>query len=356
MAAYIAGGGLALWLTAKFLLPIGLPFLFGLGVSRLAEPLTTLLTRKVRFPRGLAAFVSVSVLVVALSALVWLLGKTLLSELGRFARQLPDAVSGLEAPIEKLHNSLLRLTQRLPQGMALAAADWLESFFAGSSVLADSVSQWLLRFVTGTLASVPDAILFLLTTLLSAYLIAAELPTLLSALRRLLPQSWRSRCLSLWNRLKGALKGYFKAQIRLMGVTFAIVLAGLLLLRRDYALLIALGIALVDALPVFGAGTILVPWGLLSFLRGDSFVGVGLLLVYAAASLTRTVLEPRFLGRQIGLDPLLTLLSLYAGYRLFGFLGMILLPIGVMLCKQLYDLVDSTPPQEGDISPRRSID
>lgn len=355
LAAYLVGGAVALWLTVKFFLPIGLPFLFGLGIARLAEPLILLLTKKAHFPRGLGAFVGVSLMLFVLSALIWLLGKTLLSELGRFARQLPDMASALEEPVGKLRQVLLNLTQRLPGPMAEAASQWLSGFFAGSSVLADSVSQWLLRFVTGTLATVPDGLLFLLTALLSAYLIAGETPALTATVRRFLPKSWRDRCRSLWKRLKQAIGGYVKAQLRLMALTFVLVFSGLLLLRREHALLFALGIAIVDALPVFGAGTVLVPWGVLAFLKGDSFTGVGLLVLYAVVSLSRTLLEPRFLGKQMGLDPLLTLLSLYAGYRLFGLPGMILLPVGVMLCKQLYDLLERQPP-DSDIAPATGID
>lgn len=94
-----------------------------------------------------------------------------------------------------------------------------------------------------------------------------------------------------------------------------------------------------DALPVFGAGTILIPWGVISFLRGVPSLGIGLLALYALCAVGRAFLEPRFLGKQIGLDPLLTLVALYAGFRFFGILGMILLPVAIILLKQLYELI-----------------
>ena len=122
-----------------------------------------------------------------------------------------------------------------------------------------------------------------------------------------------------------------------MTVTFLLLTAGLLVLQVDYPLLFGLAIALIDALPVFGSGTVLIPWGLMQFLRGKTFLGVGLLCLYGAAALTRTALEPRMLGKQMGLDPLLTLLALYAGYHFLGVLGMILFPIGALLAKQFWD-------------------
>ena len=103
-------------------------------------------------------------------------------------------------------------------------------------------------------------------------------------------------------------------------------------------------VAVHGAVVVLGALALRAALGLLSLLRGDTFTGIGLLLTYGAASLTRSALEPRFLGRQIGLSPLLTLVSLYAGFRLYGILGMILLPVAVILCRQIYELME--PPAE----------
>ena len=93
--------------------------------------------------------------------------------------------------------------------------------------------------------------------------------------------------------------------------------------------------ALVDAFPILGTGTVLVPWSLFSFLQGDYVLAFGLLILYGTTALTRSVLEPRLLGRQLGLDPLITLMALYAGYRLWGIGGMLLAPILAVAATQL---------------------
>ena len=105
----------------------------------------------------------------------------------------------------------------------------------------------------------------------------------------------------------------------------------------DLPLLAALVITVVDALPVFGTGTILIPWALVLFLRGQTKTGVGLVVLYGAAALSRQALEPRLVGKQVGLNPVLTLLALYTGYRLLGVGGMIVFPITAMLLKQIWD-------------------
>ena len=106
----------------------------------------------------------------------------------------------------------------------------------------------------------------------------------------------------------------------------------------DFFLLLGALIALFDALPVFGAGMILIPWALISFLQSDTRMGFGLIILYGVEALTRSALEPRLVGRQIGLHPLATLLAFYVGYRLMGVLGMILFPIASILIKQLFEL------------------
>ena len=166
---------------------------------------------------------------------------------------------------------------------------------------------------------------------------AGDLPAIRDALRSRLPEKWRTRLEKLLTHLKVSLGGWLRAQFKLMGVMFLLVTAGLAILGVDYPLLFGLIVALVDALPVFGTGTILIPWSLTQFLQNDLRRGIGLLVLYGVAALSRQALEPRLVGKQVGLHPLLTLLALYTGFRAAGVAGMILFPIGVIFLKQLWD-------------------
>ena len=131
------------------------------------------------------------------------------------------------------------------------------------------------------------------------------------------------------------LSGWFTAQCKLSFVSFLISFLGLVILRIPYALFWALGICLVDAFPVLGTGTILLPWSLLLALQGDTARAVGLCSTYAVISLSRSMLEPKLLGRHLGLDPLATLMALYVGFRLWGIAGMLLAPILTVTAMQL---------------------
>ena len=123
------------------------------------------------------------------------------------------------------------------------------------------------------------------------------------------------------------LGGWIKAQGKLALVTWGIVTVGFWVLGISYAPGLAALVALVDAIPVLGTGTVLIPWSAICLLQGNTIRCVGLLCVYAAAAITRSVLEPRMVGKQLGLDPLMTLVALYIGYRLCGIPGLLLAPI-----------------------------
>ena len=191
--------------------------------------------------------------------------------------------------------------------------------------------QLVLSLAGNALTHVPDSALTLITGLISAYLISARLP----ALVRKLPRERLRAILSAWKRIRTAVGGWLLAQGKLMGVSFAIVLAGLLLLRVRGAFLWAVGISLVDAFPILGIGTVLLPWAALDFLQGDTPRALGLLGIWVTVSVLRSVLEPKLLGKQLGLDPLVTLMALYAGYKLLGIAGIILAPLLTVTALQL---------------------
>lgn len=338
IGAYILGGILFVWLGVKILLPVGLPFLLGWLLSKLSAPATKRLSRYIKLPYAVISFACLTLMAAVIVLLFWFFGWLLFHEIEHLAQRVPAFLASLSQPLSILQQTLLHYAAKLPDGLGVAATQWVEKLFEGSSVLLSSASQWLLGVATRLISKVPDIFLFLLTTVLSAYLFASQAPTIQAFYEKHMPPHWAKKLHSVMLRLKGALGGYLKTQLKLSLVTLGIVAVGLLLLRRKNAIPLALVIALIDALPIFGAGTILIPWSALSFLNGQTSIAFGLLVVYATSAICRAVLEPRILGKQIGLSPLLTLIAMYGGYRLCGFFGLILFPVAAILTKQLYDL------------------
>lgn len=315
------------WMGVRYILPILTPFLLAGLLALAAEPVVSILQKRGRLPRGAAAGIGMTITLVVLILLVMVLAALLLRELGMLANIVPDLEGTALRGMNSLEEWLVSLAQRMPQSVRPVLTQQVEGFFSDGTALLDQVTARLLGLASGVLSQLPDSVLGIGTWLLASYMISAKLPKLKAWLRGHLPESWHSKYLPMLQRMKKSVSGWFLAQCKLMGVTFLILCIGFLALQIPYAPLWALMISLVDALPVLGTGMVLVPWSLVCYLQGDSVRAIGLLGVYAAASLLRSVLEPRFVGKQLGLDPLVTLLSMYAGYRVWGFGGMILAPL-----------------------------
>lgn len=340
-AAVLALG--AVWLGGKYLLPLLMPFLLGFLLALAAEPGVRLLQRRLSLSPALAAFFGVTAALTLLMLLVVLLISLLVRELGTLATILPDLEATARRGLTSLENWLLRLAIAAPESIRpLLTRSILGLFDSGSDLYDRAVTQ-LPALATGMLSHVPDGFLSLGTGVLSAYLFSARLPRLRVWAKKQLPPERTARWKALLSELKTAVLGWLRAQLRLMLLTFAIVCAGLLLLRVPFAPVWAVLIALVDAVPMLGTGLILAPWSLICFLEGNSVGALGMLGIFAAATLSRSALEPRLLGRQLGLDPLVTLAALYLGYRLFGFPGLLFSPI---LAVTLVQLIRSAPQED----------
>lgn len=328
---------LGIYLAVQYLLPLSLPFLLGTGLALAAEPIVSLLCRRCKMRRGLATGIGVTAtfLLITLAAVV-LLG-LLVRELGSLAGILPDLESTVRTGMASLSGWLLELASKAPAGMQTVLARNVTEFFSGGSALLDKVTDWFLRLASGILSHVPDSALGLGTGIISSFMISAKLPRLKEFFHSCLPLQKLRPQLEALKHLKSALGGWLKAQAKLSGITYLIAAVGFFLLRIPHAFLWALVVALVDAFPILGTGTALIPWSLVSFLQGDHIQAFGLLGIYAAAAVTRSVLEPRLVGRQLGLDPLVTLAALYAGYRLWGFGGMLLAPLLAVAAAQLLE-------------------
>lgn len=324
-----------LLLTLKYLLPLVLPVLLGIGIAAALSPLIRFLQSRLSLGRSLSAGMCVTGILLLLAALFWLLARALAAEAGRLYDQLPAIMDTLSRALEAFGRWAQQLAQLLPDGAGDAFSSWAQNIIRSGGTLAAEAYERVFSLVSGFLGQLPDTLLFLLTTVLSSYFAAAELPHLQGLCRDHLPDTLQKRGHQLLGSMKTVFSGWLRAQLILMGITFCILLCGFWLLGIRPALLPALGIAVLDTLPLFGTGTILLPWGLFRIIAGDFRLGLGLMILYGVAALSRNVLEPKLLGAQAGVSPLLTLLAIYTGYHLSGFTGMILLPIGVMIAAEL---------------------
>ena len=330
-----AGIGLIGLIFLKYWFPIVLPFFLGSLLALGAEPMVRLLHQNRKLPRWAASFAGVTVffllMLTALALVVSVLVRQL-SQLSGLVAQLTDAVGrGLQA----LETWLLELSTRLPDSLENAATIGVQRLFSDSSNLLDQAVSRVPQVATGLLSALSQGAFVTFTAILSAYMISARLPKLKQFIQEKLPQFQPDRIRNSVKGLRHAMLGWLSAQGKLMGLTFLLLCGGFFLLKTGNVLLLAALVTLVDAFPILGTGTVLIPWSIVCLLQGDTARGIGLLAVYAVVWLVRSILEPRLVGKELGLDPLVTLFSVYAGLRLLGIGGMVIAPFAAMVATQL---------------------
>lgn len=315
------------YLAVKYLFPLLFPFVLGTILAFAAEPAVSLFQQKTAVPRWVCSGIGVTLTLVLLATTLYFLGALAVRQLGVLANTLPDLQQNANQGISVLQNYLSSVADRAPEGVRPLLSQTVNRIFGESSSLLTQASSRVVQFFTGLLARIPDGALGLGTSILASFMISARLTQIKAYLSGHLPEKWRKTYLPTLARVRKALGIWLKAQLKLMGITYLIVLAGLIFLKIPYAPFWALLVALVDAFPVLGTGTVLIPWAIVCFLRSTPLQAVGLLCIYGVASLTRSVLEPRLVGRGLGIDPLVTLVFFYIGYQLLGFWGILLAPL-----------------------------
>ena len=320
------------WLTGKFLLPFGFPFLLGTGLALAADPVVRLGTDRLKLRRSAAAGFGVTVTLGLLAGIIFILGGILVREAGSLAQKLP-AMARASAGL--LEDALTNLSARVPEPVGPVVTNSIHRFFQDSSLITDQAVERMPGVASRLLGKLPGKAVSLGTGVLSGYFISARLPKIKAWAKTNLPVAWEEKVFPTLRHLKTSLGKWLVAQGKLMAITYGIVALGLLLLGIPYAFAWAVLVAAVDAIPLLGTGTVLIPWALTKLLQGDPLTAAGMAALYLVAMITRTVLEPKLFGRHLGLDPLVMLVFLYFGYRLWGFLGIVISPLLAATTKAL---------------------
>ena len=326
------------WVSGKFLLPFLFPFLLGAGLALAAEPVVCLGTEKLKLGRGVSAGIGMTLTLTLLLGIAAFLGALLVREAGSVASHIPQVARQSAGLLE---DALTNLCARAPEPVGPMLTNSVHRFFQDTAALTDQAVQKVPGLLTGLMGKLSGSAMSIGTGILSGYFISARLPRLRLWIGEQVPDFWKASFLPVWQHLKSSLGKWLAAQGKLMSVTYGITSVGLLLLGIPNALAWAILVTAVDAIPLLGTGTVLLPWALTKLLQADPFTAGGLAALYFAAMITRTVLEPRFYGSHLGLDPLVMLFFLYFGYRLWGFLGIILSPLLAATTKALTEQMDN---------------
>lgn len=315
---------------------IALPLLFAYLVAVLLNPVIAIFENKLRLSRTLSTLISLVIFLALIGGLLYLLVFNLIQEMIDLSVSLSVFSNewnqwSLNAVIEKLQVFLERL--HIPSQFV---KETVEDFWQSLDFVRDIVAVVLSQFFNFVKA-LPQYFILLVVTLIASFFFARDYELIKANVSgliiRWLPEQWEAGTRRIGRGLQRALHGYIRAILILISITGFLTLIGLSILGVRYAYILALLMALLDLLPIVGPGTVFIPWAALMMLTGSPGFGVGLLILYGIIVIVRQMLEPKVVGENIGLHPLTTLISLYLGYTIFGFWGLILGPAVVIIYK-----------------------
>lgn len=324
--------GILVYLFFKYAFLGFLPIIFGWLISLFIYPLGNWLSGKLKISRRFLCGVLVIFFFFVLIFLAVLGVRRLFFELSSFAQRLqnhPEIIENALTNIKdafakfKLFSGIGKIISSLGE-YAYIADEIINNFLESSlSALGGFVTNAAKSFVLG----IPTALLFLITLILSAFYFSVDRDKIYSFLSSLVPKKAQSSIRTLTDGGISAAGGYIKSSLILMVITFFEMLVFLSLLGVEYSLILSVIIAIVDLLPLLGVGAVLVPWSIYSFVTSDVRRGVWLLAIFLAATVIRNIIEPKILGKKIGVHPFLIIASAYLGFTLLGGIGLILFPV-----------------------------
>ncbi len=309
-----------------------MPFVIGWGISTIAAPVVDWLEKHFKIVKKLGSALIVILVIGLIVLLFYVAVSRLVTEIGELLRNIPELYGQLEIGLRKIGGSMSGLFDRLPKQIQSALQTMAENLDQYMGELISNIGEPTVTAAGNLAMRLPFYLVSVLVAVISAYFFTVEREEILSWAKKVMPQAIVKRMTLVMDNLRYAVGGYFKAQFKIMGVVFLILMAGFALLKISYFALIAILIAFLDFLPFFGTGTAMLPWALYKFLVGDYKTAFMLILIYAVTQLVRQILQPKLVADSMGMNPLVTLLLLYIGYRVSSVLGLILaVPVGMVV-------------------------
>ena len=309
-----------------------MPFVIAGIISMIASPLVRFFEEKVKLKRKWGSAFVIIVVIALVVLVLYLVGSKLIEEGIGLLGALPEMWDSMKEDLTSLGASLDVIYEKLPQDTQQTISNLgtqVGEFMAG---LFERIGTPTITAAGNLAKQLPSVLIGIIMCLLASYFFVADRYQIGSWIRQHTPASVMSRYDMIRRSILKSVGGYFKAQLKIEVWMYLLLVIGLSVLRVDYVLLIALGIAFLDLLPFFGTGTVMVPWALIKIFGRDYKMAIGLLIIWGGGQLARQIIQPKIVGDSIGMAPIPTLFLLFIGYKLGGVIGMIIaVPLGMLL-------------------------
>ncbi|MGZ4123768.1 MAG: sporulation integral membrane protein YtvI [Tumebacillaceae bacterium] len=319
---------IALLLVAGFyLLPHSVPIIAALLTAIVLEPLVKSLQKSLNLRRTASVVLTFVCFLLIIGGLIYFVITRMVIEIVELSQWLPQLIGNLSHPVQNWFSAMQHLYEQMPPEYVTRIEETTSNLFKSLN----SLTSDLLNGLITVIKSLPNLLMVLVVYVIALFLFLLDLPSLVRRFLNLFDDTTQVKVKIILNNLNRAIIGFLQAQILISFLTYDLVLIGLWILGVKYALAVALIIVLVDILPVLGTGAVMIPWIAYAFLKNNESLGIGLLILYLLIMVFRRIIEPKILGNSLGISALATLISMYLGFMVLGFLGMLLGPALVIL-------------------------
>lgn len=331
----------ALLLFGKYIMAAFMPFFTAWIIAWIANSISSFIRQKIKIRRKPCVITVLAILFFAIGGiLIWSV-ESFITEAEKFIERLTADNAALSYEVAKIANRFNDIGSHIPligelknnEQLALIGNqlnEIIKSFFKS---LATNLGSALTSWAAKAVRALPSAIVFLVISVVSSFYFALDFDTINRNFVSFLPQAVKKRLPILKKQTRSLAIRYVKAYSFLLMLTFFELFIGLSIIGIDYVFLSAMLISFIDILPIFGVGTILIPWSLISFFTHNFERGIGLIILWASVTVIRQIIEPKIVGNTIGLPPVVTLIGIYAGFKLFGIIGMFSAPAVILAAR-----------------------
>ena len=320
----------------RYLPGLFMPFIVALLIVLVTNPLVNLLERKLNIPRKIGGPI-ITILAIGLIVLLfYFLVTVVLSEASDLVKDISDLLKSMPERWEKVITSYESFLDRIGLPTALRNAFDFNRLVTN---MTSSLSKTLdvQNIVSGIVSNASSFLFGFFIMVVATVLLSADYVRIRAFVMRQLSPKHQKTMLNVKAFMKTTVWGYTKTYAIIFAFYFVAMLVLFLVLNVEHAALLSFLIALVDLLPVLGLGIVFSPWAIVCFIGGDVWFGIALIAAYVVLTFVRNLIEPKLIGKQVGIHPFVALLALYLGLKLFGVIGVFILPLAVILLKSEHD-------------------
>lgn len=326
---FIALGVILFILFIIFIIPISLPIILALLTAMIIDPLVKIVQKKFKWDRKLAV-ISVFIFILGiLSSILYYTVTRLIGKIIDLTKAAPGHFNTLSGIWIDMQNKLFQYTAGMPTEVIEAIQ--LEFIKVFNSMRIAILNLLSYEKITALLTDIPNFLVSLIVFIIALFLFMLELPMLRDSFFKYLTHSTAEKVRLMITRLNSVFFGFVKAQFLVSLIIFAVTFVGLLIIKPEYAIVMSIVIWIIDIIPILGSIIILAPWSLYYFVSGDISTGTKLAVLAIIILIIRRTIEPKIMGSHIGLNPLPTLIAMFIGLKILGFVGFFIGPVVVIL-------------------------